>query len=254
MMSKLLQAIWRKIVFFVGDVHHVPTFPWVSWGIKKHNMGYDEILEALPIIQYGDIGLHRDNGFLSNIAIPGFMKHGWIYVQDGLEKPSIVEAISQGVIERNSIYPTYSDYTIIVRPLHVSEEERKGACRKAEAIVGEQYDVNFAFDIEKELTYYQGLKVDDASQDLLEAQVGLREYSPAFSCTEVCSYAWWHKRELLRLYRSERRGKHCIIADDFLNGSWEIVWMSQSVTLDSAKKLGLHEEGLSMVAAYLKKT
>jgi hypothetical protein len=57
----------------------------------------------------------------------------------------------------------------------------------------------------------------------------------------------------LRLYRKERRGKHCILADDFLNGSWEIIWLSKSVTLEAAIKLKLHEEGLSMIGAYLKK-
>ncbi len=80
-MNLLFKALWRKIVFFVGDVHTVPAFPWVSWGIKKHQMNYDEVLVALPKIQYGDIGLHRDKGFLSNVAIPGFMKHSWIHVQ-----------------------------------------------------------------------------------------------------------------------------------------------------------------------------
>lgn len=250
-MSRLLKAMWRKIVFFVGDVHAVPAFPWVSWGIKKHGMDYDEVLHALPKIQYGDIGLHRDKGFLSNVAIPGFMKHSWIHVQDGVEKPSMVEAVSEGVIERNVIYPIYSDYTIIVRPRTISDSERKGACIKARGIVGEKYDVDFAFDIEEELKYYQGRKAQEASNDLTEGQENLRNYDAAFSCTEVCSYSWWHKREQLRLYRRKRRGKYCILADDFLNGGWKIVWMSASVTVEAAKKLKLHEEGISMIDTYL---
>ena len=43
-----------------------------------------------------------------------------------------------------------------------------------------------------------------------------------------------------------------ILADDFINHDWEIVWLSNSITVDIAKKLGLHEEGLSMIENYLK--
>ncbi len=43
-----------------------------------------------------------------------------------------------------------------------------------------------------------------------------------------------------------------IIADDFINHGWEVVWLSHSITVDIAKKLGLHEEGLLIIDDYLK--
>lgn len=243
--------LWRKLVFFVGDIRQLHSFPWVTWSIHEHEIDYDEVLQVLPLIKHGDIGIHRDWGYLSNVAIPGFMKHAWIHVNDGLENPAIIEAISEGVVKRNPIYPLFSDYTIILSPTGVSDEERAGACKKANGIEGQRYDVEFNFNIEEELRFYTGKEQEQAKQDLDKSQMHMRKYNHAFSCTEVVSYAWWHKREELRLYRKERRGKSVILADDFLNRGWSIKWLSKSVTPDTAKKHGLHEEGISMIEDYL---
>lgn len=243
--------LWRKAVFFVGDIRRLHKFPWVTWSVHHHEVNYDEILEVLPLIKYGDVGIHRDKGYLSNWAIPGFMKHGWIHVNEGLEVPRIIEAISEGVIERNAIYPMFSDFTIILTPKDVTEKERKGACKKAKGVIGEKYDVNFKFDIEEELQYYTGEHKEDARHDLEVGKENLKRYDGAFSCTELVSYAWWHKREDLGLYRKQSRGKSVILADDFLNGDWRIKWMSKSVTVEDAHKMGLHEEGLEMIKMYL---
>ena len=243
--------MWREVVFFVGDIRRINSFPWVTWATREHKVQYDEVLEALSIVQYGDIGLHKDDGYLSNVAIPGFMKHSWIHVQDGVERPEIIEAISEGVVKRSPIYPIYSDFTILLGPKGVTDNERKGACIKAKSIVGEQYDVNFEFDIEQELEHYKGRQKNEAEQDLVEAQELIREFDHGFSCTEVVSYAWWHKREELSIYRKERMGKHIIIADDFLNQNWRIKWMSRSVTPELARKNGLHEEGVAMIEEFL---
>lgn len=42
-----------------------------------------------------------------NIAIPGFMKHGRIHVDDGMAGSAIAEAISGGVVLRNPICPIF---------------------------------------------------------------------------------------------------------------------------------------------------
>jgi len=251
-LSSITDDIWRNLVFFTGDIRQMHRFPWVSWAKHHHSVEYDEILPVLSKIRYGDIGLHRDWGYLSNIAIPGFMKHAWIHTVDGITRPQIIEAVSEGVIKRSAVYPMFSDYTMILRPRDATEEERKGACNKVNRVVGTGYDVDFKFDIEEELHYYQGVDSSGASTDLVASQKYLRRYDHGFSCTELCSYAWWHKREQLRLYRTKRRGKMVILADDFINHDWEIVWLSNSITVDIAKKLGLHEEGLSMIENYLK--
>jgi hypothetical protein len=80
----------------------------------------------------------------------------------------------------------------------------------------------------------------------------LQNYEPAFTCTEVAAYSWWHKREDLRLYRTKRLGKSVILADTFLNNGWEIVWMSKSVTPETAEKYGVTEEGWLMIEKYRK--
>ncbi len=245
------ENIWRKLVFFAGDIRKLNSFPWVTWSKHEHRVDYSEILEVLPLIKYGDVGIHRDSGYLSNLAIPGFMKHGWIHVDDGIEKPSIIEAISEGVINRNAIYPMFSDFTIILEPKGVTDKERKGACKKAKGVLGEKYDVNFAFDIEKELEYYHGTDTKAAKRDLEDGQTYLQEFDGAFSCTELVSYAWWHKRDELRLFREEVKGKKVILADSFLNGGWSIKWVSKSVTVESAITLGLHEEGIEMIRKFL---
>lgn len=247
----MIDDIWKKLVFLAGDIRRLNCFPWVTWSVHRHKVCLGEILEVLPELKFGDIGLHRDWGYLSNVAIPGFMKHGWIHVSSGENPPMIVEAVSEGVLLRSALYPMYSDYTIILEPKNALDRERKGACKKARSIVGEKYDVNFHFDIEDEINYYKGARVDEAKGDLSEGEKRLKKYDPAFSCTEVCSYAWWHKREDLRLYRKPRRGKNVIIADDFLNNSWKIKWLSSSITVDVAVKYGLHEEGVSMIESFI---
>lgn len=251
-MNDFLDNLWRKTVFFVGDIKRINAFPWVTWATHHKQICYDEILEALPLIQYGDIGLHRDVGYLSNLAIPGFMKHAWIHVQDGMQSAEIVEATSEGVIKRNPIYPMFSDYTIILRPLQITDETRKGACKKAKQIVGAKYDHKFKFDIEKELKYYKGKEKEKAGIELQEGEKWIENYDHGFSCTEVVAYAWWHEKEKLRIYRKKYNGKSVITADCFINHSWKIIWASKNINADVACKMGLGEEGVSLIEQWKK--
>ena len=82
---------------------------------------------------------------------------------------------------------------------------------------------------------------------------GKNAYNYTFSCTEIVSYAWWHKREELKIKRTKRLWRDTILADDFLNDAWEIKWLSRSVTPESARKLGLHEEGIRMIEQFIAK-
>jgi hypothetical protein len=246
----MFNDIYRKAVFFAGDIRRIHHFPWVTWDVHQHEVRMEEILEALPLIKYGDIGVHRDAGYLSNIAIPGFMKHAWIHTDDGTKKPMIVEAISEGVVHRSAVYPMYSDYTIILRPKGVDYKARRGACKKAKSIVGTRYDHDFKFDVEAELKHYKGDDTEQATQELGSALKYMQKFDHGFSCTEAVSYAWWHRREQLRIYREKSRGKEVILADSFINGGLDIVWASKSVTVDVAVKMGLHEEGVEMIRKF----
>jgi hypothetical protein len=249
----LFRKLWTDLVFFCGHLHLTDKFPGFAIGEREKFIAFDEITrECIPNIQFGDIGLHRDWGYLDNLVIPGFMKHAWIHTEDGTADPRIVEAVSAGVLHRSSFVPIYSDYAMVLRPKGVTEEQRKGACLKAKQIIGDRYDVNFKFDIEKEIEFYSGKEKDQALNDLNLAAEQLKNYHPAFSCTEVVGYCWWHMRELLRIYRIEHLGKKILIADEYINRSWEIIWASKSCTVKAAQEMGLHEEGVSMIEDYWK--
>lgn len=252
-----ISRLKKKVVFWAGDTHLLHKFPWLSWSIHRYNVDLGEISECMSEIRHGDIGLHRDWGYMSNLFIPGFMKHGWIHVEDNeKQNPMIVEAISEGVVCRSSYYPMYSDYTIILSPKNVTEAERRGACKKAKSIVGVEYDYDFKFNIEHELDHYSGENKVEAKEDLKIANKALTTgYDTKFSCTEVCAYSWWHMREQLGIKRKPYkpligRTMPIITADDFIHESWEIKWMSSSITADSAKKLKLHDEGIEMIANF----
>lgn len=244
-----IQKVWRKLVFWAGDTRSSDAFPWFTWAKNEVKMRVEESQDAIPKVQYGDVGLHRLSGYLSNLFIPGFMVHAWVHTDDGLPG-KIVESVSEGVLYQSPIYPIHSDYTIIVRPLNVTDDERKGACLKAKQIVGEEYDENFKFDIPYELEFYHDRNIEKAEKHLIECQHQFRHYHPAFTCTEVAAFAWWHKKEQLRIKRVKSGKRRVILADTFLNPSWEIIWMSNSVTVESAKSYGVKGRALKMIQKY----
>jgi len=145
---QLLHRIKEKVVFFLGDIRRLRTFPWVTWANEDKRISFEEAMEGVRIAQPGDIGIHLDEGFLSNFAIPGFFKHAWIHVAP----ETVVEAVSEGVIRRHALYPIHSDFTIILRPPAgtVTPKDVELAVKYAERIVGCEYDADFSFDIEEE--------------------------------------------------------------------------------------------------------
>jgi len=265
-----LGRAWRRIVLWGGDVRRIRHFPWVTWDVSEHLVEYEEAQSALPFIRPGDVGLHRERGFLSNLAIPGFMKHAWLHM-NGPQRFGIpggkqlcdtgamemIEAVSEGVLRRSALYPIRSDYTIILRPKDVSPASVRWALEKSRRIVGCQYDTDFKFDIEEELTHFKSDEVPSA-EDLAGRRAEMEafldnlraEWDGGFSCSEAVSFAWWHEQKRLNLYRQPMRGKQVIPPDAFLNRGFEIVWMSESVTPELAAKLGLAEEGVGMIREF----
>lgn len=248
----LLRELWRRLVFWAGDTRSSDAFPWFTWAKNEPLTGLEAIQEALPLIRYGDVGLHRLNGYLSNAFIRGFMIHAWVHTDDGIPG-KIVEALSEGVVYQSPIYPMLADYTIIVRPLGVTDKERRGACLKAKQIVGREYDDLFEFDMEHELQHCHEPDHEKSRQHLIACRKQFRNYNPAFSCTEVAAYAWLHKAQHLRIERTKDLTGEAVKADTFLNPAWKIVWMSNSVTPGSAKAFGLSGPGLQMIREYRKK-
>jgi hypothetical protein len=266
------------MVFWGGDVRLLDSFPYITWDVHEHLTDYDEAMQALPLIKAGDIGLHRDCGYLSNLAIPGFMKHAWVHIDspitsgirtaENLEgiahdttKMQIVEAISEGVVKRHALFPIRSDYVIILRPKDATQDEINKAVRNANKIVGCRYDASFKFDIEDELKMLGTRGPGDllkTAEDKLELDRirtnTIAEWDGGFSCTETASFAWWHKRRKLQLFRTTARGKQVILADQFINDGFEIIWMSDSITEEVATLYGLGEEGLELIKEYRMKS
>lgn len=229
---KAMKDLYRRSVFFLGDLRSLDGFPWFTYAVRKHEVDYDEVTKALMVIQPGDIGLHRDHGYLSNVAIPGCFKHAWVHIDDG----DIVEAISEGVVRRNAIYPIYSDMSIILRS---KNKDGYVTSQRAQSLIGENYDVNFEFDIEKSNAHFYGNKDS--------------KYDPAFSCTEVAAFSLYREDEGHGISSSYVSGKKVLIADSFINEDMEIVWASESVTLENVMKLGLGPSSVRLLSEYLNK-
>lgn len=231
-----------KLIFWAGDIRRINAFPWVTWATKDHGLSYREMREASDVCRAGDVGLHRDSGFLSNLAIPGGFKHAWVCV----ENQNIVEAISEGVVLRGNLAPLLTDYAVILRPMRWTKRDADEAVRRAMSVVGSDYDANFKFDFEEA----------DASLNPEEQErtftrnLGSGKFHPAFSCTEVAGYAWYHCRKKLRIFRSKHAGRDAIIADDYLRMNFGIVWLSESVTPEWAESVGMLEEAVQKIRDY----
>lgn len=270
----LTHRIKEKLVFFLGDVRRIQHFPWVTWDVSQHLMSFEESLEGIKTTRPGDVGLHFDVGYLSNLAIPGFFKHAWIHITDGedIQKAIVVEAISEGVVKRHALYPMRSDYAIILRPPQdaVNQQDIDLAVKYANRLIGCKYDSSFKFDMEEtfinlgningtktmnttdrnayveQLTAEKRREIREATMDeldltedeinnLVESKDNLDTSFGSFSCTEVVSFAWWHRRRELKIGRKKYAGRDIIAADDLLNG-FDIVWKSKHVTADVVHK------------------
>jgi hypothetical protein len=179
---------------------------------------------------------------------------------------SLVEAISEGVVRRSPLWAR-ADKMIFLRPKHVRDKCREHAVSIAMKTVGSKYDASFKFDIEEELKWMD--EEEDAyramdhpitgisrSRDLeaLElaramANIGA-EYDMAFSCTEVVATSWWFRHRQLGIYRKRVRGRECIVADQFVNRDWHVVWTN--VKAEEAEKAGMGEEGVTQIKEYWK--
>jgi hypothetical protein len=222
-----------KLFFFLGDIRRIEAFPWVTWATSSHKVCLADATRACSLSQGGFVGLHRDSGYLSNLGIPGAFKHAWIHVGDN----SIVEAISEGVVKRHELYPLLTDYAVILRPVGVTGDQVAEAVRRANSIVGCEYDANFNFDL-------------SGASDKYSANLRSGDFHGAFSCTETVAFSWYHCRKILGIFRTVYAGREAIVADDYLRMNFEIVWASESVTVEWAEKAGLHEEGRLKIKEY----
>lgn len=241
----------RWLVFKIGDIRWLgwKDFPFViTWDVHYHKISLNEVDECKAKLEIGDIVLHRDSGFLSNLSIGGIMIHAGIVVPDENGKPTqIVEAISEGVVKRNVGHILYSDYACVVRP-KLSFEYKIDACMWADKIVGSEYDVQFNFNTEEERK---------------SIEKGNKE---RFCCTEIPHFCYLDHIKELGVFRKRNigfatkflsliglnPGTAIVTADMYVEAlGLDIVWMSQSYTHDWAKSMGASEQHLFKIAKYI---
>jgi len=233
-----IRDIKKKIIFVAGDIRREHCLLGFAWGEYKRFIDYDEMVIAIERSYPGYIGLHRNRGDLSNVAIKGFMKHAWLI--DKKNTTQIIEAVSEGVVCRSPYYPLHTDYAVILKPL-ISERARYDAVDRAHLMIGCPYDDTFTFDLEIE---------SDLFQDKKTALINMRKYGLGVSCTEMVALCYVGHRRELGLYRTKMRGRDVIMPDAYLSTHFKIVWASKYTTPDRAKSFGLHEEGCVMLQEY----
>lgn len=250
--------LFRRIVFLVGDTRRIKKFPWVTWDVHQHEIGLDEVLrEALPLLERGDVLLHRDSGYLSNAFIPGAMIHAGLAVGDNY----VIEAISEGVVKRHAAHILYSDYACVMRPRigdcgsPFRDLAVKEGCEWAEKIVGFPYDVLFDFcgEEERELVRKHGS--------------GAKEHGVRFACTEIPYFCYLEHTASLRLFRRRNinfltrmlswiglnPGEAVVDANMYVTSEFEVVWCSRSMTVEWCKKMKCSEAFIHKITEYWKK-
>lgn len=252
-----LQRGWRRLAFWAGDVCILHSFPWVTWDKHGHRVSEEEWMDAMAQLRAGDIVLATHEDYpLSNWAIPGCFKHAGL-ISNGparanalsdIRHAKLIEAVSAGVQEWSPMR-IRADRMIVLRPKDMTSDDVDRAVCRARRIVGCDYDASFNFNVEEELTRLGEVEGSDGARELRLFVRGVKaEFDMAFSCTEVVSLAWWHKRGQLRLFRSRSRGRNVIVADQMVNGGSMVVWTN--VTVDEAERFGLHEEGVELLKQY----
>ena len=126
-------------------------FPILKWmsnmyipiGSKQHIFRRYYDIESFLIP--GDVILSKSDGHLTNLTNLGYWKHAMIYV--GGKKPSIVEAVGEGVVRKTLVEVLSSkDRIAVLRPtkrLIQNEEQMKKYISFVESQIGKPYDYSF---------------------------------------------------------------------------------------------------------------
>jgi uncharacterized protein YycO len=113
-MSRLLYAIWSKLLTAFGDVK-VFKFPmFFVFDPDDFQITGEKTLEIMDILEPGDIILRGYNRYLDGKFIPDPLKfsHGALYIGNN----RIIHAVAEGVSETNTVEFTRCDRIAIFRP------------------------------------------------------------------------------------------------------------------------------------------
>lgn len=254
-MRSFQYRLFRRIVFMVGRAHALDHFPYFSFSDTEKRIDLNEVmLDAYPKLEVGDVPVHREQWYASNVAIGGAMVHAGLYIGDS----QLVEATQHGVIKRHVGHILHSDYACIVRPRFPNPARKdraiEDAVKWANKIVGFEYDALFDFNGKEEREIVAALPKEEAKKDV------------RFCCTEIPYFCFFDHVEDLHLYRRRNvtfltkllglfglhPGEKIIDADMYITGNFELVWCSKRFTPEWAEKMGCSEEYVACVANWWK--
>jgi hypothetical protein len=242
---------FRWIVFLMGDLRWLGwnKFPFcLGWYSYEEKIDLNEVLhDAVPLLKPGDVILHRDEGFISNIFIGGAMIHAGLYVGDG----QVVEAISNGVVRRNAAHILYSDRAIILRP-RVDDDAKVQAIEWGHRIVGFGYDFLFDFNGKREREMIRKHGID-------ARKMGVR-----FACTEVPYFCYFDYAQGMKINLRRnvnlltklisliglRPGKAVVDADMYVKSDMDVVWCSKKTTPEYCASMGCDETYVAKIKAW----
>ena len=251
----LYSNIWRKLVFWVGDIRFIKHFPYITWDITEFAVSYEEITKALTKINAGDIGLHKWNGYLSNYILPGEFKHTWIHStgyndSNNMSDMKIVEATSEGINKNHAIEALYSDYFIILRPKELTTKQIQNAIKRAEKLstLNIEYDVYFKFEIEDEIKLFN---LDNKNTHNSTSQLELNCIKDrALSCSETVALCYYDVLPKLNIFRQEKYGKQIIEPMAFFNNHFKLIYVSSTINNKNINKFKFNEEQKAMLSKY----
>lgn len=282
---------FRRLVFVFGDFHllfenvreFIDTFPLcVGWKKKEHKIEDNTIIkEVVPKLQCGDIILHRDSGYLSNIFIGGNLIHAGIVVLGDDGKPDqIVEAISNGVVKRHVTGILRSDYAVVLRPKFNNSKDvidsQSYIQWLAPNLAGFKYDCLFRFsDSDDIMTIEEALKADQhcsyvngKSGKFLYPQNRLDNIKKdgiiRLCCTEIpyCLYYKYKDQLGIDLKNSKsfltkflhfigiEAGETKITADMYVEANFDIIWASDSMTPEWCEKRKMSPKYILKIREY----
>lgn len=140
--------ITRPFIVFLGKLYQKSTN-------KEHI--FKNYYEIENILKVGDVLLTKSDGHFSNLINTGYWKHALVFV--GGDKPSIVEAIGEGVVKRTLIEMLASkDRLVILRPeekLISTEKQMNDYVAYVLQQIGKKYDTSFdSFTASSEDAFY----------------------------------------------------------------------------------------------------
>lgn len=186
---KYLFLLIRPFVMWISTV----KMPFVS---KQHV--FSKFYEIQSTLQEGDIILSSSSGHLSGFFIrlvnEGKYTHALLFTGEIENKPTIVEAVGEGVLFKTlPLFLADTDSICIIRPLDstISKEEKKKVTEFALNQVGKEYDHLF--------------------------EIGGKDGHKAYYCSELVYEAYRYANPKIEFIRREVMGYSTVTPNDFYN-------------------------------------